>query len=119
MPATLGSPPGFARSWARTGIPVVREYQEEYFSRVGVVVDTDKEAADEFTKAIQDNPREQGPYVALSELYRKWDYTDQAIQVASCDVHSAGMNHPCAAGVADIISSRWWVDTIIYYEPRP
>jgi uncharacterized protein (DUF58 family) len=28
-----------ARSWARTGAPVVREYQEEYFSRVGVVVD--------------------------------------------------------------------------------
>ena len=29
-----------ARSWARAGVPVVREYQEEYFSRVGVVVDT-------------------------------------------------------------------------------
>lgn len=29
-----------ARTWARTGIPAVREYQEEYFSRVGVVVDT-------------------------------------------------------------------------------
>jgi len=28
-----------ARSWARTGQPVVREYQEEYFSRIGVVVD--------------------------------------------------------------------------------
>jgi uncharacterized protein (DUF58 family) len=28
-----------ARSWARTGAPVVREYQEEYFSRIGVVVD--------------------------------------------------------------------------------
>jgi uncharacterized protein (DUF58 family) len=35
-----------ARSWARTGIPVVREYQEEYFSRIGVVVDTDVTAAD-------------------------------------------------------------------------
>lgn len=30
-----------ARSWARLGVPIVREYQEEYFSRVGVVVDTD------------------------------------------------------------------------------
>ena len=30
-----------ARSWARTGIPVVREYQQEYFTRVGVVLDTD------------------------------------------------------------------------------
>ena len=38
-----------ARSWARTGVPVVREYQEEYFSRVGVVVDTDGDAADAAT----------------------------------------------------------------------
>ena len=33
-----------ARTWARVGEPVVREYQQEYFSRVGVVLDT--EAAD-------------------------------------------------------------------------
>jgi uncharacterized protein (DUF58 family) len=36
-----------ARSWARTGVPVVREFQEEYFSRVGVVVDTDGAVADD------------------------------------------------------------------------
>jgi uncharacterized protein (DUF58 family) len=30
-----------ARSWARHGSPMVREYQEEYFTRIGVVVDTD------------------------------------------------------------------------------
>ena len=30
-----------ARSWARTGIPIVREYQEELFRRVAVVVDID------------------------------------------------------------------------------
>jgi uncharacterized protein (DUF58 family) len=30
-----------ARSWARLGMPIVREYQEEYFSRIGIVVDTD------------------------------------------------------------------------------
>jgi uncharacterized protein (DUF58 family) len=30
-----------ARSWARLGRPVVREYQEEYFTRIGVVVETD------------------------------------------------------------------------------
>jgi tetratricopeptide (TPR) repeat protein len=40
-----------------------------------------KDAAEEFTKAISTNPREPGPYVALGELYRKWDFTDQAIQV--------------------------------------
>ncbi len=31
-----------ARSWARTGVPVVREYQQEYFSRIGVILDTDE-----------------------------------------------------------------------------
>ncbi len=36
-----------ARSWARRGEPVVREYQQEYFSRVGVVLDTDLAAAGE------------------------------------------------------------------------
>jgi tetratricopeptide (TPR) repeat protein len=45
--------------------------------------DKSKEAADSFTAAIRANPREQGPYVALAELYLRWDYVDQAIQVAS------------------------------------
>jgi len=34
-----------ARSWARHGAPMVREYQEEYFTRIGIVVDTDAGAA--------------------------------------------------------------------------
>lgn len=34
-----------ARSWARTGYPVVREYQQEYFRRVAVVVDRDTAGA--------------------------------------------------------------------------
>jgi uncharacterized protein (DUF58 family) len=38
-----------AKSWARTGVPVVREYQEEYFTRVGVIVDIDGEATDPAT----------------------------------------------------------------------
>ncbi len=36
-----------ARSWARHGAPMVREYQEEHLSRVGLVVDTDRSAQDE------------------------------------------------------------------------
>jgi uncharacterized protein (DUF58 family) len=36
-----------ARSWARIGEPQVRVYQQEYFLRVGVVLDTDAEYADE------------------------------------------------------------------------
>ena len=38
-----------ARSSARAGYPVVREYRQEYFTRVGVVLDTDVAAADEAT----------------------------------------------------------------------
>jgi tetratricopeptide (TPR) repeat protein len=45
--------------------------------------DKSKEAAEAFTAAIRANPREQGPYVALTELYLRWDYVDQAIQIAS------------------------------------
>jgi len=36
-----------ARSWARLGQPVVREYQQEYFARVGVVLDTEAGKASE------------------------------------------------------------------------
>lgn len=35
-----------ARSWARTGRPVVREFQQEYFRRVAVVLDTEVGRAD-------------------------------------------------------------------------
>lgn len=42
-----------ARSWARTGIPVVREYQQEYFTRVGVVLDTDTADTDRLEAAIE------------------------------------------------------------------
>src|SRR5581483_5557131 len=47
-PYRPGDPPRdlHARSWARLGVPVVREYQEEYFSRVGVIVDTDARHAE-------------------------------------------------------------------------
>jgi uncharacterized protein (DUF58 family) len=37
-----------ARSWARTGSPMVREYQEEYFSRIGVLVETADPGGDRF-----------------------------------------------------------------------
>lgn len=41
-----------------------------------------KEAAEELTKALQAGAIDPEPWVALAELYRHWDYTDQAIQVA-------------------------------------
>lgn len=42
-----------AKSWARTGTPVVREYQQEYFTRVGVVLDTDTDDPDRLEAAIE------------------------------------------------------------------
>jgi uncharacterized protein (DUF58 family) len=42
-----------ARSWARTGLPVVREYQQEYFTRVGVVLDSDVSDPDRLEAAVE------------------------------------------------------------------
>jgi uncharacterized protein (DUF58 family) len=42
-----------ARSWARTGVPVVREYQQEYFTRVGVVLDSDVADQERLEAAIE------------------------------------------------------------------
>lgn len=42
-----------ARTWARTGKPVVREYQQEYFTRVGVVLDTSTRDPDLLEAAIE------------------------------------------------------------------
>ena len=36
-----------ASTWARIGVPHVRKYQQEYFTPVGVVVDTDRTTAGE------------------------------------------------------------------------
>lgn len=36
-----------AKTWARTGQPHVREYNQEYFTRIGVVLDNDRTAASE------------------------------------------------------------------------
>jgi tetratricopeptide (TPR) repeat protein len=53
-----------------------------YIGRIYRDTGRSKEAADELTKALQAGPIEPGPWVALAELYRRWDYTDQAIQIA-------------------------------------
>lgn len=53
-----------------------------YIGRIYRDTGKSKEAADELTRALAAAPTEWGPWVALAELYRRWDYTDQAIQVA-------------------------------------
>lgn len=42
-----------------------------------------REAAEEYSKALKPVPNEAAPWVALANLYRQWDYTDQALGVAS------------------------------------
>jgi tetratricopeptide (TPR) repeat protein len=41
-----------------------------------------KAAATAYDKALGSDPSEAAPWIALIELYRAWDYRDQAIQVA-------------------------------------
>ena len=54
-----------------------------YLGRIYRDTGKSKEAAEEFTKALQSVPPEPAPWVALVELYRAWDYTDQALSVAT------------------------------------
>lgn len=72
-----------------------------YLGKVYRNTDKPKEAAAALSKAIAANPREYGPYVGLGELYRKWDYSDQAIKVAQAGT----ANVPGQAEVSDI----WYV----------
>ncbi|MGE0551133.1 MAG: tetratricopeptide repeat protein [Kofleriaceae bacterium] len=41
-----------------------------------------KSATEAFTRSVQHVPSDPGPWVALAEMYRRWDYSDQAILVA-------------------------------------
>jgi tetratricopeptide (TPR) repeat protein len=40
-------------------------------------------AAEALDEAVRNAPNEAGPWIALVELYRRWDYTDEAIAVAT------------------------------------
>ena len=42
-----------------------------------------KEAAEALNKALSYGPTDSAPWIALTELYRRWDYSDQAIAVAT------------------------------------
>jgi tetratricopeptide (TPR) repeat protein len=80
-----------------------------YLGKIDRVTDKPKEAAEEFSAAIKANPREWGPYVALAELYRRWDYTDQAITVAS----QGTANVPGSTDQSDI-----WYELGMGYEDK-
>lgn len=72
-----------------------------YLGQIYRAQDKAKDAATEFSKALQADPRQSAPYIALGELYRKWDYTDEAIKITSQGV----VNVPGSNEVSDI----WYV----------
>ena len=57
-----------------------------YLGRIERAAGQASAAADAFSHAIAANPATEAPYIALTELYRKWDYTEQAIKVATSGV---------------------------------
>jgi tetratricopeptide (TPR) repeat protein len=54
-----------------------------YMAKIALHQNKPQQAAEAFTKAITAYPRFQAPYIALVNLYRSWDHTEQAIQVAA------------------------------------
>jgi len=81
-----------------------------YLGKIYRHTDKPKDGAEQLSKAIAANPREPGPYVGLGELYRKWDYTDQAIKVAQAGT----VNVPGQNEVSDI----WFVLGMGYDDKR-
>jgi tetratricopeptide (TPR) repeat protein len=77
-----------------------------YLGRIARETERPRDAADEFARAITNNSRYPNAYVALTELLRKWDYTDQAIQVAT----QGTQNVPGAGDAADV----WFVLGLAY-----
>ena len=54
-----------------------------YLGKIQRAAGHDQLAAMELATAITLNPSESGPYIALVELYQRWDYTEEAAMVAS------------------------------------
>jgi tetratricopeptide (TPR) repeat protein len=68
-----------------------------YLGRVYRDLDDPRRAAEEFTQTIAAHPTYRYAYVALIELYRRWDYVDQALAVAH-----VGTSHVPAVDAGDL-----------------
>jgi len=53
-----------------------------YLGKIQRAAGRDQLAAMELATAITQNPADAGPYIALVELYQRWDYIDEAVVVA-------------------------------------
>ncbi|QDU00050.1 DUF58 domain-containing protein [Gimesia aquarii] len=75
------------RSWARLGKPVVREFQEEYYCRIALILDTYMPADDRLTRMIK----------AITQRYQPKTEGAQPM-----DVLEAGIS--LTASIADVLS---------------
>ncbi len=99
-----------AVTWARCGEPAVREYQQEYFSRVGVVLDTDlAKNAEEQLEAMVSLAAGVTAHLSLTETLidllvcgdrlhpltvgRSLGHLDQALDHLSCVTAGPGFDH--------------------------
>jgi tetratricopeptide (TPR) repeat protein len=81
-----------------------------YLGKIYRETNRDQDAATHFTEAIKAAPNESGPYVALGELYRKWDYPDQAIQVTTLGTQHVPGNQE--------VATVWYVLGMAYNDKR-
>lgn len=61
-----------------------------YLGRIARDELRERDAAEQFSAAIRYNSTQQGAYIALAELYRKWDYPALAVAVASIGARELG-----------------------------
>jgi uncharacterized protein (DUF58 family) len=106
-------------AWARTGFPIVREFQEEYLCRIAMIVDTlapprdtaarqDLEAALSLAAAIADALSRQeyvvdlfaaGPDLYHFQAGRGLAYLDNILDILACLEYAAEqVNHPVLVG---------------------
>lgn len=111
-PAASSSPPRFEA--ARAALIAADRRAPElwrahfYLGRVYRELDDARRAAVQFTATIRTNPGYLPTYIALIEIYRRWDYVDQALAVAML-----GAAHVPAAEAADL-----WFEVGILHDAR-
>jgi tetratricopeptide (TPR) repeat protein len=79
-----------------------------YLGRVYRDLDEARHAAEQFSQTIKAHPAYRFGYIALIELYRRWDYVDQALAVAQL-----GTTHVPAADAAEL-----WFELGMTYDAK-
>jgi tetratricopeptide (TPR) repeat protein len=113
-PAHTASSPAPRLEAARTALIAADKRAPElwrahfYLGRVYREIDDPRRAAVQFSATIRTNPGYLPAYIALIEIYRRWDYIDQALAVAMLGAASVP-----AAETADV-----WFEVGIIHDAR-